>query len=124
MTNAIVYAGLGDRWFGRTAMIRGTGGKPSAKPADSGGPAVDERGGAIGLVFAANSQFTYVCSLELVPRELGCRLPSINGLVGPDRGASLTTKQTAHEAWVLSPGSVTPDRPHRGRRQEYCRRGL
>jgi hypothetical protein len=82
----LYYPGLGECWFQDIVRVRGTGGKPFAEAGDSGSLVVDDRGGAIGPVFAADTQLAYVCPLRPILQQLKCNLMTRNGPVGPDEG--------------------------------------
>ena len=83
MLKPLFYPGLGECWFRDVMWVRSTDRKPFAREGDSGALVVDEEGGAVGLVFASDSQYTYVCPLGPALDGLGCRLLTRNGPVGP-----------------------------------------
>lgn len=79
----LFYPKLGECWFQDVVWVRSTDDKPFADVGDSGSLVVDDLGGAIGLVFAADSKFTYVCPLGPILQQLECKLLTRDGPVGP-----------------------------------------
>jgi hypothetical protein len=80
----LFYPGLGECWFQDVVLVRSTGGRPFAEKGDSGALVVDDRGGAVGLVFARDRKYSYVCQLRPALERLECRLLTRDGSFGPE----------------------------------------
>lgn len=64
----------GPCWFQNSITIEGVNGTMFSDKGDSGAVIVNAKGEVIGLLYAGNGQQTYACPIDLVLRQLDCRL--------------------------------------------------
>lgn len=69
----------GECWFQRSIVVQGEQGRPFADYGDSGAAVASITGEVIGLLYASNGTYTYVCPIDDALRALGCTFAEMAG---------------------------------------------